>query len=487
MKLKHKKQKEATGENKVAFWRSIRVRFLLSYLFIVGAVLVFMNTYPIYAFQNSVFQMKQTSVQNQASVVASALSGLGELTEDDVDQVMTQLDTSALNRLIVTDEMGKILYDTSENEDTIGQYALLGEITQALMGKDVFRSDYSSDAFRSRAAVPVVYRGVLIGAVYAYEYDSEQAALLSGLQTNLQRMSFVVIIATVIVSIVVASSITRKIGKLLQGIQNTSGKTQAAKVTLKGHDEINALAEEYNAMTDRLNQTEEVRRRFVSDASHELKTPLASIRLMTDSILQNEDMDEDTMREFVGDIGEEADRLNRITEKLLALTRLDAGAESPRTMVDLSKVVDKALHMLQPLAEERQVRIETAYEAPGTLFANPDDLHQIVFNLAENGIKYNMSGGWVRLTVKEEESNVILLVEDTGIGIPEEERDKIFLRFYRVDKARSRQAGGTGLGLSIVHDMVEKYGGTIQVSDRDGGGSCFRVTFPQNTQEVQNP
>ncbi len=477
-------RKKHIPQKKVAFWRSIRVRFLLSYLVIILSLLVFVNIYPIITFQNSVFQMKQTAVQNQASVVASALSGLGTLTEDEVGQVMEQLDLSALNRLIVTDETGLVLYDTTEEEDTLGKYALLPEITQALQGKDVFRSDYTEDTFRSRAAVPVVYRNVLIGAVYAYEYDSDQAALLSGLQTNLHRLTLVVVVASVVISLLVTSSMTRKLGLLLRGIQSTGGNRDATKVQLKGHDEINILAEEFNDLTDRLNQTEQVRRRFVSDASHELKTPLASIRLLADSILQAEEIDPALVREFVGDIGDEADRLNRITEKLLALTRLDAGAENPRTSVPLQEVLERVLHMLRPLAEERSVTLLPTCTAPGTLLANPDDLHQIVFNLAENAIKYNTPGGVVWLTLEESRHHVTLVVEDNGIGIPEEDRSKIFNRFYRVDKARSRQAGGTGLGLSIVRDTVYRYNGTIEVSARPGGGSRFRVRFPREEESV---
>ncbi len=472
-------EKQQKQQKKVAFWQSIRVRFLLSYLLIIAALLFFVNIYPIVAFQNSVFRMKQASVQNQASVVASALSGLGELTEDDVGLVMEQLDISALNRLIVTDEVGRILYDTTENDDTLGRYALLAEITQALQGKDVFRSDFTEDAVRSRAAVPVVYRSVLIGAVYAYEYDSDQAELLAGLQTNLQRLSLVVIVSAVVVSLVVSGSMTRKIGLLLRGIQSTGGNENAAKVTLRGHDEINIVAEEFNELTDRLNQTEQVRRRFVSDASHELKTPLASIRLLSDSILQTDGIDMETVREFVGDIGREADRLNRITEKLLLLTRLDANAEVPRHSVELQGVCSRVVHTLRPLAEQRGVTLLCEESVPGTLLANPDELHQIVFNLVENGIKYNTGGGWVRLHMEEAPEEVRLIVEDTGIGIPKEERTKIFNRFYRVDKARSRQAGGTGLGLSIVRDTVYRYHGRVEVAPREGGGTRFCVTFPR--------
>ena len=468
---------------RVAWWQSIQVRFLLSYLFIIAAVLVVLNTYPILTMQSSIFRMKQTSVQNQASVVSSALSSLGTLSGDEVEQVMNQLDVSGLNRLIVTDEAGLILYDTTENEDSVGRYALLMETAQALQGKDVFRSDYTEDAFRSRAAVPVVYRGQLIGCVYVYEYDSDQAALLEGLKQNLTKLSIAFVVAAFVVSLLVSASLTRKTSKLLQGIQSTEGGTLAQKVELKGHDELNALAEEFNDMTDRLSRNEEVRRRFVSDASHELKTPLAAIRLLTDSILQTEDIDNATMREFVGDIGEEAERLTRITEKLLALTRLDGGGETEMTRVELRDTIEKVLNMLRPLAAGRDITLDTNIEAPGRMLANADDLYQIVFNLAENGVKYNVPHGRVLLTLREEKNQVILLVEDTGIGIPEAEREKIFDRFYRVDKARSRAAGGTGLGLSIVRDMVRKYGGTIENGPRPEGGSWFRVTFPGEVTE----
>ncbi len=477
------KENPKSPGRRVAWWQSIQVKFFLSYLFIIAAVLLVLNTYPILTMQNAIFSMKQTSVQNQASVVSSALSSLGTLSGDEVEQVMNQLDISGLNRLIVTDELGLILYDTTENEDSEGRYALLTETVLALQGKDVFRSDYSKDAFRSRAAVPVVYRGLLIGCVYVYEYDSDQAALLKGLGQNLSKLSVAFVAAAFVVSFLISGSITRKTSKLLQGIQSTEGGPLDQKVELKGHDELNALADEFNDMTDRLSRNEEVRRRFVSDASHELKTPLASIRLLADSILQTEDIDKETMREFVGDIGEEAERLTRITEKLLALTRLDAGHETERTRVELRDTIEKVLNMLRPLAEERGVTLDTCIQGAGRLLANGDDLYQIVFNLAENGVKYNIPQGTVLLTLREEGSKVILLVEDTGIGIPEAEREKIFDRFYRVDKARSRAAGGTGLGLSIVQDMVKKYNGTIENGSRPEGGSWFRVTFPGGVTE----
>jgi signal transduction histidine kinase len=189
------------------------------------------------------------------------------------------------------------------------------------------------------------------------------------------------------------------------------------------------------------------------------------------------------MREFVGDIGEEAERLSRITEKLLALTRLDAGGETPVEPVELRDTIQRVIHMLHPLADQKQIELDTEIETGGRILANADDLYQIVFNLAENGVKYNHPQGWVKLSLREDGNEVVLVVEDTGIGIPESEREKIFDRFYRVDKARSREAGGTGLGLSIVRDMVKKYHGTIQCGPRQEGGSWFLVAFPKGVEK----
>ena len=230
-------------------------------------------------------------------------------------------------------------------------------------------------------------------------------------------------------------------------------------------------------MTDILRQTEASRRRFVSDASHELKTPLASIRLLTDSILQTEDMDRDTMLEFVSDIGQSAARLQRLSEKLLDLSRMDSGVTPRREPVDLTAAAERILHMLSPLASEKQVTLTCAGTEPVWVLAGEDELEQILFNLAENAVKYNVPGGSVTVTVTGGEA-AVLTVADTGIGIPDADLPNIFARFYRVDKARSREAGGSGLGLSIVRDAVLSLGGDIQVAHGSPCGTVFTVTFP---------
>ena len=326
--------------------------------------------------------------------------------------------------------------------------------------------------------MPVIYRDTVIGSVFLYEEDEEQATLLQGVQSNLRSLSIAIAAGVLVVSVILSKALTGRVGALLRAIRIVREGKYSHRVQLKGGDELAQLADEFNQLTDRLQTTDEVRRRFVSDASHELKTPLASIRLLSDSILQSEGIDLETTREFVADIGEEADRLTRISERLLTLTRLDAQQEVERVPVDVGAVVRKVEHMLRPLAEANGTVLESGLVEGCAVYAVADDLYQITFNLMENAIKYNRPEGEVMVSLRREGDEVVLRVEDTGVGIPEEDMDKIFNRFYRVDKARSRAAGGTGLGLSIVRDMARQHGGTVSVCRREPEGSCFTVRFP---------
>ena len=214
-----------------------------------------------------------------------------------------------------------------------------------------------------------------------------------------------------------------------------------------------------------------------------------SIKMLTRSISQSADMDSETMREFVTDIGSEAERLQRTTEKLLDLSRRDDGVQSDVTVVDLQQAVHGTLHLLRPLAAKSDVTLTCLMSDGVTVRASEDDIYHIVFNLVENAIKYNLPGGSVTVRVEARGEQSILSVADTGIGIPEADRPNIFNRFYRVDKARSREHGGSGLGLSIVHDAAALYGGTVTVDGVEPHGTRFTVTFPRakadNAPEVQ--
>ena len=243
--------------------------------------------------------------------------------------------------------------------------------------------------------------------------------------------------------------------------------------------EIGELAAAFNAMADSLQETERQRRDFIANVSHELKTPLAAIRLLTDSILQTENIDRETAREFVTDIGQEAERLSRITEDLLRLTRLDSDLLDAPETVEVAPVLEQVMRMMSLLAQKKGTELTYRMEENCRVSATKGEVHQVIYNLTDNAVKYSGKNGKVRVELRHEDHDVVLTVADNGPGIPEEDLPKVFERFYRVDKARSRAAGGTGLGLSIVQDTVKKRGGTVSAANRAGGGAVFTVRWPE--------
>ena len=450
-------------------------------------VLVLMNTYPLLVSEDLVFRAKPTALQASASAINTAVAGLEELTEENVAQAMEAVEIDGVSRAVVTDENGLALYDTREVGSAAGYYVFYTELVQALRGYSAVYSVYEEGAFRSSAAQPVLYRNQIIGAVYVYDYDTQQASLLKDLQNNLMRISVGIAILVVCVSLAFSRGLTRRLDSLLTAIRGVREGAYNQRAVLSGHDEYTQIAGEFNDLVDRLQETENARRRFVSDASHELKTPLAAIRLLTDSILQNENIDGATVREFVSDIGQEAERLSRITEDLLRLTRLDSGVAETPERVEISPVLERVVKMLRPVADEKDVSIVTACSDGAAAAATPGEIHQILYNLMENAVKYNRRGGFVRVSVDMGEETSTITVEDNGIGIPAEDLPRVFERFYRVDKARSRAAGGTGLGLSIVRDTVSRRGGVVRAEGAPGGGTRFIVTLPCRLGEEEGP
>ena len=444
----------------------------------IAGVLLLLNTYPLLVSEDLVFRSKETTMTGSVSVMVYSLSGLNRLTQENVEAAMAVVEETGLSRILVTDSAGLVLYDTRETGGAVGKYTFYSEIVQALEGYDAFSCSYRDGAFRSRAASPVLYQNRIIGSVYAYEYDTEQAELLEGLQSNLLKLSGIIALSVVVLSFILSRMLTRKIGLLLTGIRKVREGAYEHRTHIPGRDEIAQIGEEFNSLTDRLQTTETLRRRFVSDASHELKTPLAAIRLLTDSILQTDNMDMETVRDFVTDIGSEAERLSRITEDLLRLTRLDSNQMDQPEVVEVVPVLEQVMRMMSLLAQEKGTELTCQTGGDCRVLATKGEVHQVIYNLTDNAVKYSGSHGSVRVELRRDGNDVVLTVADNGPGIPEEDLPRVFERFYRVDKARSRAAGGTGLGLSIVQDTVTKRGGTVSAANRPEGGAVFTVRWP---------
>ena len=459
--------------------RSIRLQIMS---FISGLLLILMlllNTYPIRSSQDAIFEEKRKSMGARAGLLATTLAALDRLSEDAVDEVLDFLELEGFDRILVADANGDVVYDmTSGAEDGFPE-----DVRTALDGKTVFRSSFRHTAFSSSMTMPMSNQGHITGTVYLHEYDTERARIIQGIQNQIRIFSLVFCAAALAIAEIYASAMMRKMRDLVRSMQKVAGGDYSYRHIVRGRDEISELGQEFNFLTERLETTEKQRRRFVSDASHELKTPLAAIRLLADSIVQNEGMARETVQEFASDIGNEAKRLQNTTEKLMRLSLSDDGVRYAPKPVDVKETARSVLSPLLPLAREKQVQLETEMEDGCIIMGSSDELFPVIFNLVENAIKYNLPGGTVRLRVWKEEKQVLLTVEDTGIGIPKEDIPFIFDRFYRVDKARSREAGGSGLGLSIVHDAVRNLGGSITVGKNLPQGTVFTVCFPRPNSE----
>jgi signal transduction histidine kinase len=412
----------------------------------------------------------------KAQLTASEIGGNDVVNTSTITQTVTSMDSLLVTRLTVTDHTGKILYDTADASN-VGRYALFPEVVAALRCNNVFTWNYRGSTIESRVAVPIMSYGTQIGCVYMLEYDTAQGALIASLEKNIFAITLVLEIIVIIFSIAFSQVFSRRLRRILSSIRIIRGGDYSHKVFMGGHDELTYLGNEFNDLTDRLRDSQRTQRQFVSDASHELKTPLASIKLLADSILQN-DMDQETAREFVADIGDEADRLTRMSQKLLSLSRVDSEYGGNREIVYMAPTIRRVARMLRGVVRKNNINLQLDLNNDSPILVLEDDLYQIVFNLVENGIKYNTSGGKLTVTLRREEDNAVIEVSDTGVGIPEDALEHIFERFYRVDKARSRQTGGSGLGLAIVRDTVIRNDGQINVRSVPGQGTVFTVVFP---------
>ena len=419
----------------------------MTYVVVTLVVLFFLNIYCSGVSHKLFYQSKEASMIEKCLLASDEISTLEVLNSSTVTGIVNQLESLKVTRLVVTDHSGAALYDSSGV--SVGTYVLLPEILQALTvskqapeGNNVFTWTYHDGITDSRAATPIVYYGTVVGCVYMTEYDTTQGTLIKSLQQTLLRITLMLEIIVAAFSVAFSNAFSRRLNRIMASMRIIREGDYSHKVDMGGSDELTVLGEEFNDLTERLQTSERKRSQFVSDASHELKTPLASIKLLTDSILQN-NMDMDTVKEFVEDIGNEADRLNRMTAKLLSLTRAENPQPQESEIIYMAPTVQRVAKMLRTNASWSGVTFCLELDEDTPVLILEDDLYQIVFNLMENGIKYNLPGGTLTVHLGRQEDNAVLTVSDTGMGIPEDALAHIFERFYRVDKARSRKSGGS--------------------------------------------
>jgi signal transduction histidine kinase len=335
-------------------------------------------------------------------------------------------------------------------------------------------------------AVPLIADGKTVGAVYLVEslYDIDMT--ISGIRNDLIVFGIIISILVAMLSLALSLMTTAPIDNFISVSKEFSKGNFNVKAKEKGPLELVEMAKALNYMSAELDEYEQNRKKFVSDVSHELKTPLATIKLICDSIVTTDNPNFEMIQDFLGDLSDEVDRLTRIVERLLTLTKMDSNQNNlSATPVDFVVMLNAIIRKLTPNAEAKNIALYSDYsvDALAPMLLDYDKIWEAIYNIVDNAIKYTPEGGHVKLGLELLGKNVIVKIEDNGAGIPDEDKERIFERFYRLDDSRARETGGTGLGLAIAKEAVVLHGGEIKVEDAKDGGSIFMISVPYNVEE----
>ena len=398
-------------------------------------------------------------------------------------------------RLMIIDEDGKVQFDSFSQ--LCGVRLQLPEVLSVLTGgqstaygihhltsqQRSLTADAADEYVAYCTASLIGTRGRL-GVLLFVAPVQEMMTSLTQVQQQLLSVFLAVAVAALAVALIFSQVITKPMAAMTRTIQKMGKGDLSARVKVRGSGEIRQLAESYNTMAEQLERLDRSRNQFVSNASHELKTSLATMKILLESLIYQPDMPAELRAEFMQDMNHEIDRLTSIITDLLTLTQGDDHAVTLKLeKVDVSSLAEETLHRLQSTAEQRNLELYRNIQPGCIMQADSSKLSQIIYNLTENARKYTPDGGHISVRLHTESGHMILQVQDDGVGIPKDDQAHIFDRFYRVDKARSRDTGGTGLGLSIVRQMVTLHGGAISVDSQPGKGSVFTVRIPLTRKE----
>lgn len=328
-------------------------------------------------------------------------------------------------------------------------------------------------------AAAVVYDSETIGAVLFSDDIQDIVIITRDFIRVLIMVSVAASLVFAVVSIILSGYITKPINDLKAVALSISRGNLHQRIDVSGKNEMAALANTFNTMSEKLENMDQKRSEFVSNASHELKTPLSSMKILIESLLYQDGVDEKIYKEFLSDINREIDRLSQVITGLLTLAKTDSETEALNMdKILLSELVFKSVTALKPIANEKGVQL--SYTVNNDLEIECDALKvmQAVINLVENAIKYTDPGGAVQVTLQKSGTNAAISIKDNGCGIPDKDVPYLFDRFYRVDKARARDTGGSGLGLHIAQKIALLHGGSIDVQSEEGRGSIFTLYLP---------
>lgn len=458
----------------------------LTYLIIGIIPLLFFLFNTTKTLQGYFEDVNEKEVLYQANKIAGNIQKANYLVDKSKqEQFWQDLDDKSAEencRIIVVDSNGYVVADT--NDIVVGKMFIVPEILVALAGRDEANLRKEEQAIYASAYIEDENSNK-IGAVLVVSSFAEVYELIGEISQKWFIVTLFMVIIVIALVIFMSQIIFGPLKNVLDTIKKISAGQLQQRIELKGKNEFTELGEAVNTMTKRLEEVDQSRQEFVSNVSHELKTPLSSIKVLSESLLLQENVPVEMYKEFLQDISSEIDRMTDIVNDLLALVRNDPNeAKLMVTDVDVNKMLRDIVKRLSPLASDKE--IELSFQATKEVLLKGDEvkLSLAISNLVDNGIKYTPAGGHVKVSVDADIKDCFITVQDSGIGISEEDQSRVFDRFYRVDKTRDRETGGTGLGLAITHSIIVLHNGSVKIISGENEGSTFIVRLPLERKEV---
>lgn len=469
------------------FFGSLKWRLILLFLLIGIVPGILLRIGMLGSYENRAVSLRTSEILSQAKILANQIASSDYLnssnTESVIDVQLEQLSTIYDGRVMVIDGSFHIVRDTYELDT--GKTIISEEVIKSFYGEEITKFD--SENRYIELTVPLIRSDVVtqekqIVGVMMVSVSTDSINLnLEYLSLITSVILLVCVFTIAFVAWLAAASLVKPLHRLSQSIEEVQTGYGEDELVIDDYTETIEICEKFNSMLGRMKVLDDSRQEFVSNVSHELKTPLTSMKVLADSINSMGDAPIELYKEFMADIGNEVDRETKIINDLLSLVKMDKSAGDLNiTNVSINELIEQILKRLKPIAEKQNVELVLESFRPVSADVDEVKITLAFTNLIENAIKYNKQDGWVHVSLNADHQYFYLKVEDSGIGIPEEALEHIYERFYRVDKSHSREIGGTGLGLAITRNAILMHRGAIKAFSTEGEGTIFNVRIPLN-------
>lgn len=465
--------------------KTIFTRLVGSFILIVVISLVVIGVSLSFMFKNYLFEQKERELiikgQDMAQVVKPFL--VEKRDPHDFVNLANRLDLNMGTEVWVVDKKGAVIAAAANHEYCEGNYLEASELKKMQSGS-VSVSKGQSQYFQEpviRVIIPINHEERIIGAIIFYTPIRGIDKALANVTQMVLSAGIVSLAIAFLIGIILSRRLSRPILTITEAsISIAKGQKHVSVPTDTRIKEINQLGKTFNEMSSKVEANEERMKEFVANVSHELRSPLTTIKGFIEALIDNKGKTPEVQQRFLTIINDETDRLSHLVNDLLILSRSDAGSYLEPEDFVLKDFIENVITGFRSRAEENSITMEVISKVNSVLLKiDVNSLHQIIANLVDNALKYSPQGGNISISIEESEDMINILIRDSGLGIPEKDLPHIWDRFYRVDKDRSRETGGTGLGLAIVKQLTEKNGGEVEVESALGKGSIFCVRFPK--------